>query len=267
MRLRVAATARTAACALLLAFATGVAVHRARGQDQAPLRSATEFLTPELAAEQRDELRNRGMLWVEQGAALWKQPAGTKGQACSACHGTPEGSMRGVAARLPAVDAKSGQLVNLEGRINQCRMQRQNAGVLAYESDELLALTVLIARQSHGLPMSVASGGSAAAYVETGRRLWHERQGQLNVSCSQCHEDNVGRRLRGDTISSAVTTGYPVYRLEWQGLGSLHRRLKACQLGVRAVQFELGAPEYLALEFFLAVRAKGLPIEAPALRR
>ena len=113
----------------------------------------------------------------------------------------------------------------------------------------------------------MASDGPARPFYETGQKLWNERQGQLNLSCAQCHDDNVGRKLRGDTISSAVPTGYPVYRLEWQGLGSLHRRLKACQLGVRAVQFEQGAPEYLALELYLAVRANGLPMESPALRR
>jgi L-cysteine S-thiosulfotransferase len=239
----------------------------AQGQTSPPLRSATEFLSPELAAEQRDELRNRGMLWVEQGAALWNQPVGTTGQACAACHGAPERSMPGVAARLPAIDAASGQLINLEGRINHCRTQRQNGPALAYDSNELLALTALIARQSLGLPLQVAGDSPARPFVEAGRRFWYDRQGQLNLSCSQCHDDNVGRKLRGDTISSAVSTGYPVYRLEWQGMGSLHRRLKACQLGVRAVPFEPGAPEYLALELYLAVRGKGLAIEAPALRR
>ena len=68
-------------------------------------------------------------------------------------------------------------------------------------------------------------------------------------------------------ISSGLGTGYPAYRLEWNTLGSLHRRLRACSLGVRATQFGFRSPEYLALELFLASRAHGLPMEAPGLRR
>jgi sulfur-oxidizing protein SoxA len=73
--------------------------------------------------------------------------------------------------------------------------------------------------------------------------------------------------LRGDTISHGVGTGYPAYRLEWNDVGSLHRRLRACSLGVRAIQFDYGSPEYLNLELYLAWRARGLPIETPAIRR
>lgn len=115
--------------------------------------------------------------------------------------------------------------------------------------------------------MAVATDGPAARFVAEGRRLYTMRQGQFNLSCAQCHDDNVGRRLRGDVISSGVGTGFPAYRLEWNGMGSLHRRLRACSLGVRATQFPPGSPEYLALELYLAVRAQGLPVETPGIRR
>lgn len=175
--------------------------------------------------------------------------------------------MKGVAARYPQTESASGALLNLEGRINSCRSRYQGAEALAYESNELLGLTAMIAWQSQGMPVAVSVEGLARPFFEAGERLWHERQGQMNLSCAQCHDANVGRRLRGDTISSAVPTGYPVYRLEWQGMGSLHRRLRACQLGVRAVQFPQGAPEYLALELYLAWRAAGEPIQTPGMRR
>jgi sulfur-oxidizing protein SoxA len=89
----------------------------------------------------------------------------------------------------------------------------------------------------------------------------------LNLACAQCHDDSWGRKLRGDTISQGHPTGFPVYRIEWQTLGSLQRRLRACQLGVRAEVLDFGAPEYLDLELYLAARAEGLAIETPAVRR
>lgn len=230
------------------------------------LRSGREFVSPETQAQQDDLTVNPGMLWVEQGEKLWREPAGAGGQACASCHGEPS-SLKGVAARYPVYDTKLGWLLNLEGRIQHCRAERQKATPFAYESLPLLALTALVAHQSRGLPMSVRIDGPARPFFEAGRALYHQRQGQLDLSCAQCHEDNWGKRLRAERISQGHANGFPIYRLEWQTLGSLHRRLRACFQGVRAEPFASGAPELLALELYLAWRAQGLPIETPAVRR
>jgi L-cysteine S-thiosulfotransferase len=230
------------------------------------LRSGKEFVSAETQAQQDDLTVNPGMLWVEQGEKLWREAAGAAGQSCASCHGEPS-RMKGVSARYPLYDAKLGRLLNLEGRIQHCRAERQKAEPLAYESQPLLALTALVAHQSRGLPMSVRVDGPARSTFETGRALYYERQGQLDLSCAQCHEDNWGKRLRAERISQGHANGFPIYRLEWQTLGSLHRRLRACYQGVRAEPPTSGAPELLALELYLAWRAQSLPIETPAVRR
>lgn len=230
-------------------------------------RSGTTFLSPALQAQQADEGANPGMLWVEAGKELWSTPAGPEGKSCASCHGDAETSMKGVAARYPVVDGSSGDLMNLELRINQCRTKRQGAKAFDYESNELLGLTAFITYQSRGMPISVSVDGPAASYLEAGRKFFTMRQGQLNLACTQCHDENWGRKLRGDTISQGHPTGFPIYRLEWQSLGSLHRRLRACSLGVRAEVLDYGSPEYLALELYLAWRARGLAVESPAIRR
>ncbi|WP_328733774.1 sulfur oxidation c-type cytochrome SoxA [Falsiroseomonas selenitidurans] len=227
----------------------------------AEVRPPQDYLSPTLRAQQDDPSRHPGWLWVDEGEALWRRGD----PSCQSCHGDIAG-MAGVAARYPVV-AQDGALLNLEGRIERCRMRHQGQPAIGYESEALLSLTTAVASRSRGLPMSVAVDGPAAAFLEQGRTLYETRQGQLNLACGQCHDDNAGRRLRGDVISNGLGTGFPAYRLEWNGVGSLHRRLRACQLGVRATQFELGAPEYTALELFLAHRARGLPVEAPGLRR
>jgi L-cysteine S-thiosulfotransferase len=232
----------------------------------ADLRSGKEFVAPETRAQQDDLTVNPGMLWVEQGEKLWRESAGSAGRSCASCHGEPA-SMKGVATRYPLYDTKLGRLLNLEGRIQHCRAERQQADPLAYESQPLLALTALVAHQSQGLPTSVRIDGPALPFFETGRTLYHERQGQLDLSCAQCHEDNWGKRLRAERISQGHANGFPIYRLEWQTLGSLHRRLRACYQGVRAEPPTSGAPELLTLELYLAWRAQSLPIETPAVRR
>ncbi len=77
---------------------------------------------------------------------------------------------------------------------------------------------------------------------------------------------SAGRRLAGSTIPQAHPTGYPIYRLEWQGMGSLQRRLRGCMSAVRAEPFGYDSDELTALELFLAQRAAGMPIETPAVR-
>jgi len=73
-------------------------------------------------------------------------------------------------------------------------------------------------------------------FLDAGRAAFHRRQGQLNLACSQCHDDNRGRRLRN------------------------------CLVGMRAEPYDFGAPELVDLELFLMWRARGMTIEVPAVR-
>jgi sulfur-oxidizing protein SoxA len=175
--------------------------------------------------------------------------------------------MKGVSARYPAFDAKSGRVINIEQRINQCRVQHQQAAPFVYESRELLSLTAYVAYQSRGIPIRVAMDGPARPFFEAGRSLFLARQGQLNLACKHCHQDHWGDQLRADRISQGHGNAYPIYRLEWQSVGSLHRRLRSCNVGVRAEPYAYGAQEYVNLELFLAWRAQGLPVETPGVRR
>ena len=117
------------------------------------------------------------------------------------------------------------------------------------------------------MPMAVKTDDSAATFYKRGEAFFHRRQGQLNLSCAQCHDGVAGSRLRADVISNGAINAYPAYRLEWQTLGSLHRRLRACSLGVRATQFNHGSDEYLSLELYLAKRSQDLRIESPGVRK
>jgi sulfur-oxidizing protein SoxA len=203
---------------------------------------------------------------VLQGEALWSKPVGADGRACADCHGDARVSMKGVAARYPAYDAALARPVDLEQRINQCHTEHQRAEPLAWESDDLLALTAFVARQSRGVPIAVSTEPELRPFGALGRELFREREGQLNLSCSQCHGDNWGKRLAGSVIPQAHPTGYPVYRLEWQTLGSLQRRLRSCMIGVRAEPFDYGAPQAIALELYLMERARGMLMDPPAVR-
>ena len=217
------------------------------GSALAQPRSGLEFTAAEIRRLQASDAENPGMLWVDRGAGLFAQH-------CAACH-RPE-AMKGVATRYPRV--VDGKVVNLEAKL------RHNGAELAYESQELLALTAYVAHQSRGLPFSQAISNEQ---TERGRREYYRRRGQMNLSCAHCHEANAGKKLGAETLSQGQPNGYPAYRLEWQTLGSLHRRLRACMYGLHAELPAYGSDLLLQLELFLAARAQGLLIETPAVRR
>jgi sulfur-oxidizing protein SoxA len=228
--------------------------------------SGYDSMSRETRAMQDDDAANPGMLWVLDGEALWNRKTGAAGRSCSDCHGDARASMKGVAARYPAFNATRARPVNLEQRINLCRTDQQKASPLAFESRELLALTAYVGRQSRGLPVGITVDERTRPFLEAGREAFNRRQGQLNLSCAQCHDDNEGRRLAGNLIPQAHPTGYPLYRLEWQGVGSLQRRLRNCLTGIRAQTPVFGADELVDLELFLMWRARRMLIETPAVR-
>jgi L-cysteine S-thiosulfotransferase len=245
-----------------------VAAIAARAAEIAPeaRHSGYDFAGTETQAMQDDDTANPGMLWVQQGEALWAHKAGAAERSCADCHGDARTSMKGVVPRYPAFDAALGHPIDLEQRINQCRTERQRAEPLAWESADLLALSAFVAHQSRGMPIAVEDKPELRPALDRGGELFHRREGQLNLSCSQCHDDNWGKRLAGNVIPQAHPTGYPLYRLEWQSLGSLQRRLRNCMIGTRAEPYEYGSPEAIALELYLMERARSMTIETPAVR-
>lgn len=253
------------AAAILIAMLV-ITQARAAEIPLAERRSGASFMAPETQAMQGDDTANPGMLGVLDGEALWTRNAGAADKSCASCHNDARGSMAGVAARYPAFDETSARPVDLEQRVNLCRVRHQQAPPLAYESRELLALTALIGRQSRGLPIDATADPRLAPFVAQGRDVFMRRQGQLNLGCTNCHDDNWDKRLAGSAITQAHPTGYPLYRLEWQSLGSLQRRLRNCMVGMRAQPYDADAPETVALELYLMSRARGMPVETPAVR-
>lgn len=231
------------------------------------IRSGATFLQPETQALQDDDFSNPSYFWVDRGEAQFSNVPDGGAASCASCHTGSSHPLEGAAARYPAFDESSKSLINLEGRINLCRQQHQDLPPLAYESDDLLALTGYVASLSRGTPVSVSIEGPAAPYYEMGRTYFFQRKGQLNLACSQCHNENWGRQLRGDTISQGHGNAFPAYRLEWQAFGSLQRRLRDCDAGIRAEPLEYGSEIYTAVELYLASRAGGLPMESPGVRR
>ena len=221
-------------------------------------RSGYDFLSEPNRALQDDEFANPGMLWVELGSVLFEE-------GCAQCHAAAK--MRGVRLRYPAFDERTGKLLGLEGRINRCREERMHAPALAWESQEMLALTAWIGFASRGLVFDVAPDARTQPFYDAGKAFYEQHRGQLDLACGHCHDRHPGDRLRGEVVSEGHINGYPAYRHVWETLGSSHRLFHWCNDAVRAEPYPAGADEYVNLEYYLEVRGRGLHVETPAVRR
>lgn len=260
---------RGLAALLLLPLLAGIGASALQAQTKPATdlrKSGFEFMGPSTQAMQKDDALNPGMLWVKGGEALWQSPAGLGNKSCASCHAAASSSMKGVAARYPAFDALLNRPITLSQRINQCRQQHQQAPALKPESEELLGLESYVALQSRGMPISPPDDSRLQPFQERGQQRFLQRMGQLNLSCAQCHDNNAGGRLGSSLIPQAHPAGYPMYRLEWQTMGSLQRRLRNCMNGVRAQPFALNSQELVELELYLNQRAQGMAMETPAVR-
>ena len=256
MRLRFATIAAALLCVSSVWAQTGAPDKR---------RSGFDTMSPRIQSMQRDDLQNPGMLWVADGEVLWKKVFGIS-FSCAHCHNDAKQSMKGVAAKYPDWDPIEKRPVNLSQRINLCRTRHQLVLPLPPESVELLGLEAYVAHQSRGMPLAPSPAKELTEPRERGRKQYEQRIGQLNLSCAQCHDQLPGKSLAGSSIPEEHVNGYPTYRLEWQGMGSLQRRLRNCLSGVRAEPPQFNSIEMVELELYLAQRSAGMKIETPAVR-
>ncbi len=241
----------------------GVAPLAASAQNTAPrppiakrdVRSGSTFTSATIQAQQKDDDRNRGMLWVDQGRDIFARD-------CVNCHA----ETKGLATQLPRLKA-DGSVITLESEINRCQVARVKAAAYPIESQPLLALATYLAFSSRGQAQQVPANLTLSAAWQRAHNEFTRVQGKLDFNCRACHDQLYGKRVRNLNISQGYGVGYPAYRVEWQTLGSLNRRLRACFFGMETVVPAATDPILAELELYLVWRAQGLPIEAPAVRR
>jgi L-cysteine S-thiosulfotransferase len=249
---------------VFLAFLLAVIAGQSHADNRNNRKSGYDFMSPSTQAMQNDDSQNPAMLWIKEGAELWDQASRTNDKSCASCHGEAAKSMHGVAARYPAMHQQTP--ITLSQRINLCRQNNQGLAALTQESQALLGVEGYVALQSRGMPITPPSDPQLAPFIDRGKALFSQRLGQLNMSCAHCHDEQAGKKLGSSPIPQAHPTAYPMYRLEWQGMGSLQRRVRNCMTGVRAKILPSGALQMVELELYLNQRAKGMMIETPGVR-
>ena len=235
--------------------------------------SGNAFLPPGLLKLQDETATSPVTLWLDRGKALWSDRS--TGQSCEGCHGAAE-SLKNSAPTFPRLAADGQRLINLEDQILACSARtvstgRTGSSTARAQDDDVLSLSAVLHSVAKGQPIDVqapaANVAQWQAHLGQGAQLYSRRIGRMNLACVHCHEQNVGRQMRADVVSPGHPTGFPIYRMSWQRMGSVERRLRACYSGVQAVLPPPGAAELRDLELYLKVRANGLPVDGPSIRR
>ncbi len=203
---------------------------------------------------------------LDEGEALFNTPfANGKRYADCFANGGLE-----IRQNYPYFDTATGQVKTLELEINECR-QKNGEKPYKYKRGKIALLSAYMAHTSRGNRMNIVipDDPRAKAAYEDGKKLFYARRGQLNMACATCHVTAVGSRLRAEVLSPAVghVTHFPVYRLKWGELGTLHRRFAGCYSQLRAKPFKAQSVPYRNLEYFMSFMSNGLEVNGPGARK
>jgi sulfur-oxidizing protein SoxA len=180
--------AARAALGLVSLFAATYAVAQGTLETR---RSGYQDMGPALKQMQDDDMANPGMLFVQLGAQVWARPAGASGKSCADCHGAAS-SMKGVAARYPALPPGADK-PSTSRRLNLCRTTNQQAEPWRRKAANYYHVSFVAGNRAG---CRLPPGPALFRFASRGRDL-PRRQGQLNLSCAICHDDNAGRNWPG----------------------------------------------------------------------
>jgi sulfur-oxidizing protein SoxA len=176
----------------------------------------------------------------------------------------------GIKQNYPYFDKDSGKVVTLESAINKCRTDNGEEA-LGWNKGDIADISAYLGYLSRGnkVNIKVPNDPKAVAAYNRGKKHFWAKRGQLNMACADCHYYYSGSKIRADILSPALghTTGFPVYRNKWAGMGTLHRRYGGCNKQVRAKAFKPQSDEYKALEYYHTYMSNGLEINAPSQRK
>jgi sulfur-oxidizing protein SoxA len=204
---------------------------------------------------------------IEQGK-LYFESAFQNGRYYADC--LPEQG-RGIANGYPKWDKSKGEVVTLANKVNECRIINRETP-LSYQDKQMIFILAYLAYSSRGNNINIAipeHDPQALSAYEQGKRYYYQRRGQLNFSCATCHVQNVGRRIRSETLSPSLghTAGWPTYRLKWGEIGTLHRRFSECLEQIKAQPLPAQSTDYRNLEYFLSFMSNGIPVTGPSTRK
>ncbi len=202
---------------------------------------------------------------IDAGKVLYEKKF-ANGKSFKTCFPKPD-----IAGDYPLYDADKKAVVTLTVAINDClkangeKPWKMKKGMMA---DLEAYFAAASAEAGKKVNIKIDSAEAAEAY-ERGKKAYYSQRGYLKLSCATCHVQGTGKRVRNEYMSPLLghTTHFPVYRLKWQGLGTLERRIEGCNKDEGENPHKPGSAWMNEVLYFMAYMSNEMPIDGPAIRK
>ena len=176
-----------------------------------------------------------------------------------------------IAQNYPRWDKKTASVITLALAINNCRLKHKEVP-LSYKLGAMADILAYMAFTSQGKIIAIhipKDDPRALAAYQQGKDYYYQRRGQLNFACASCHMQNAGKKIRAEVLSPMLghTSHWPVYRLKWGSMGTLHRRFIGCHKQIRAALPTAQSEPLRNLEYFMSYISNGIAINGPGVRK
>lgn len=232
-----------------------------------------------------DPWANPGNLDVDRGEALWNTKAGPKNASLEQCDlGKGPGVVEGAFAELPRYFADADRVMDTETRIVWCIEQLQ--GIPPKEAvkpfpgggrpaTDIGAMATYVASKSAGSKLAPhVEHPKEKEMLAIGEEIFYRRQGPMDFSCANCHND-AGKRIRLQPLpflanpeeAKEVVGDWPAYRVSSTHVMTMQHRLYDCYWQMRLGKIDYASDATVALTMYLNDTARGGEVAAPGLKR
>lgn len=172
---------------------------------------------------------------------------------------------------FPYFDEKKKDVVTLTSAVNDCLRDNGEKEWNTQKGDmaNLQAYLVNATKEAgKKFDIKIQSEAAKKAY-EAGKEYYYTQRGYLKMSCATCHVQGAGQRVRNEKLSplTGQITQFPVYRLKWEELGTLERRLSGCVVDQGQVPPKDESKQMKELVYFLGYMSNGMDIDGPDVRK
>ncbi|NPA50614.1 MAG: sulfur oxidation c-type cytochrome SoxA [Epsilonproteobacteria bacterium] len=203
---------------------------------------------------------------IDEGEELYKNYKFKDGKGFKDCFKDP--AIRG---EYPKFDTKKNEVVTLSVAINNCLKAHGEKPWNLYKGKmaKLKAYFAAASKEAKKkINIKIPTKEAAQAY-ERGKEIYYSQRGYLKLSCANCHVQGSGSRVRAEYLSPLLgaVTHFPVYRLKWQGVGTIERRIKGCEKNQGEKPHKGDSKWVRELIYFMTYMSNNLPVDGPDVRK
>lgn len=202
---------------------------------------------------------------IDEGEALYTKKF-ANGNSLATCFPDPA-----VAGNYPYFDDKKKDVVSLTSAVNDC-LRDNGEKEWNTQKGEMASFQAYLANASteagKKFDIKIQNEAAQKAY-ENGKEFYYTQRGYLKMSCATCHVQGAGQRVRNEKLSTLTgqITQFPVFRLKWDSLGTLERRLSGCVVDQGQVPPKDESTQMKELIYFMAYMSNGMSIDGPDIRK